>query len=52
MRSDLARMTDAAATQAPGIQHAYGNLAAPTLEIEPTTYTDHDALVVRAGLHR
>jgi endonuclease/exonuclease/phosphatase family metal-dependent hydrolase len=45
-------LTDAAATQAPGIQHAYGDLAAPTLEIEPTTYTDHDALVVRAGLHR
>ncbi|MHA5053260.1 endonuclease/exonuclease/phosphatase family protein [Streptomyces sp. SD15] len=43
-------LTDAAATQAPGIQHAYGNLAAPTLEIESTTYTDHDALVVRAGL--
>ncbi|MFD7444409.1 endonuclease/exonuclease/phosphatase family protein [Streptomyces sp. NPDC059909] len=43
-------LTDAAATQAPGIQHVYGNLAAPTLEIEPTTYTDHDALVVRAGI--
>jgi hypothetical protein len=45
-------LTDAAATQAPGIQHAYGTLTAPTLEIEPTTYTDHDALVVRAGLRR
>ncbi|MEV1168260.1 endonuclease/exonuclease/phosphatase family protein [Nonomuraea sp. NPDC049784] len=43
-------LTDAAATQAPGIQHAYGNLAAPTLELERTTYTDHDALVIRAGL--
>lgn len=45
-------LTDAAATQAPGIQHAYGDLAAPRLEIEPTTHTDHDALVVRAGLRR
>jgi endonuclease/exonuclease/phosphatase family metal-dependent hydrolase len=43
-------LTDAAATQDAGIQHVYGNLAAPTAEIEPTTYTDHDALVVRAGL--
>ncbi|MBP2336587.1 endonuclease/exonuclease/phosphatase family protein [Saccharothrix coeruleofusca] len=45
-------LTDAEATQAPGIQHAYGDLAAPRLEIEPTTHTDHDALVVRAGLRR
>ncbi|MGW4114629.1 endonuclease/exonuclease/phosphatase family protein [Actinosynnema sp. NPDC004786] len=45
-------LTDASAAQAPGIQHAYGDLAAPVLEIEPTTYTDHDALVVRAGLRR
>ncbi|SDJ03051.1 endonuclease/exonuclease/phosphatase family protein [Nonomuraea jiangxiensis] len=43
-------LTDAAATQAPGIQHAYGNLTSPSLELEPTTYTDHDALVIRAGL--
>ncbi|MFI6086065.1 endonuclease/exonuclease/phosphatase family protein [Streptomyces sp. NPDC051217] len=43
-------LTDAAATQSPGIQHAYGNLVAPTVEIEPTTYTDHDAIVVRARL--
>ncbi|MEO3867540.1 endonuclease/exonuclease/phosphatase family protein [Nonomuraea sp. B12E4] len=43
-------LTDAAATQAPGIQHAYGNLTAPTLEFEQATYTDHDALVIRAGL--
>jgi hypothetical protein len=39
-------LTDAEATQAPGIQHAYGDLLAPTLEIEPATYTDHDAMVV------
>ena len=45
-------LTDAAATQAPGIQHAYGNLTAPTLELEPATHTDPDALVVRAGLPR
>ncbi|MFJ6671814.1 endonuclease/exonuclease/phosphatase family protein [Actinosynnema sp. NPDC091369] len=45
-------LTDAAAVQAPGIQHAYGTLAAPTLELERTTHTDHDALVVRAGLRR
>ncbi|PZG20075.1 endonuclease/exonuclease/phosphatase family protein [Nonomuraea aridisoli] len=43
-------LTDAAATQAPGIQHAYGTLTSPTLELEPATYTDHDALVIRAGL--
>ncbi|MEV0827248.1 endonuclease/exonuclease/phosphatase family protein [Nonomuraea rubra] len=43
-------LTDADATQAPGIQHAYGNLTAPALELEQTTYTDHDALVIRAGL--
>ncbi|MFG1709426.1 hypothetical protein ACFLIM_40175 [Nonomuraea sp. M3C6] len=36
--------------EAPGIQHAYGNLTAPTPELEQTTYTDHDALVIRAGL--
>ncbi|MFE8977747.1 endonuclease/exonuclease/phosphatase family protein [Streptomyces cyaneofuscatus] len=39
--------TDAAARQAPGIQHSYGNLAEPTVELENTTYTDHDALVIR-----
>ncbi|MGW1729071.1 endonuclease/exonuclease/phosphatase family protein [Streptomyces sp. NPDC002306] len=43
-------LSDTAAVQSPGIQHSYGNLAAPTLEIEPTTYTDHDALVVRARI--
>ncbi|MFD0319188.1 endonuclease/exonuclease/phosphatase family protein [Streptomyces flavalbus] len=45
-------LTDAAAVQAPGIQHVYGDLTAPRLETEPTTYTDHDAMVVRAGLRR
>ncbi|MFE6286492.1 endonuclease/exonuclease/phosphatase family protein [Streptomyces sp. NPDC057877] len=45
-------LTDAAAGQAPGIQHVYGDLRAPRLEIEATTYTDHDAMVVRAGLRR
>lgn len=43
-------LTDAAAAQAPGIQHAYGDLLAPALDIEPMTYTDHDAMVVRAQL--
>jgi endonuclease/exonuclease/phosphatase family metal-dependent hydrolase len=43
-------LTDAAATQDAGIQHAYGNLSSPSSEVEPTTHTDHDALVVRAGL--
>ncbi|MET8631572.1 endonuclease/exonuclease/phosphatase family protein [Streptomyces sp. NPDC004680] len=43
-------LTDAAATKDPGIQHSYGNLVSPRLEIEPTTYTDHDALVVRVRL--
>lgn len=45
-------LTDAEATQAAGIQHAYGNLASPAVELEATTYTDHDALVVRAGLRK
>jgi hypothetical protein len=40
-------LTDAEATQLPGIQHAYGTLLNPTLELEATTYTDHDAMVVR-----
>ncbi|WP_190038434.1 endonuclease/exonuclease/phosphatase family protein [Streptomyces fructofermentans] len=44
--------TDAAAVQSPGIQHAYGNLATPTVEIEPTTYTDHDAMVIRTRARR
>lgn len=45
-------LTDADATQAPGIQHAYGDLRAPSLELEQATYTDHDVLVIRAGLPR
>lgn len=40
-------VTDEAGVQSPGIQHAYGNLARPTVEVEHTTYTDHDAMVVR-----
>lgn len=40
-------LTDAEAVQAPGIQHAYGDLARPRLELERATYTDHDAMVVR-----
>lgn len=45
-------LTDAAAQQAPGIQHVYGTaeLTRPRLEIEPATYTDHDVMVVRARL--
>ena len=45
--------TDAAAAQAPGIQHAYGSrgwLLAPETEIVPMTYTDHDGLLVEARL--
>lgn len=47
-------LTDAAAQQAPGIQHVYGTaaLARPRLEIEPAMYTDHDVMVVRARLRR
>jgi endonuclease/exonuclease/phosphatase family metal-dependent hydrolase len=45
-------LTDSAATQAPGIQHVYGNLAAPELTVEAATHTDHDAMVVRARLRR
>lgn len=46
-------ITDAAATQARGIQHAYGtetSFPAPVSEIEPATYTDHDVLLVRSRL--
>lgn len=43
-------LTDAEATQLPGIQHAYGDLRRPTLELEATTYTDHDAMVIRGRL--
>lgn len=45
--------TDAAATQARGIQHVYGTARSfkkPVAEIEPATYTDHDVLLVRARL--
>lgn len=45
--------TDADATQAPGIQHAYGSrgwLANPTTTIVPMTYTDHDGLLVESML--
>ncbi|WP_299536865.1 hypothetical protein [uncultured Streptomyces sp.] len=45
-------LTDAAAAQAPGIQHVYGNLAGPRVTVEPATYTDHDAVVVRTRLRR
>ena len=46
-------VTDAAATQAPGIQHAYGDrrLRKVTSEVVPMTRTDHDALVVRFRVH-
>jgi len=45
--------TDAAATQARGIQHVYGTARSfkkPVAEIEPATYTGHDVLLVRARL--
>jgi hypothetical protein len=45
--------SDAAAAQAPGIQHAYGSrawLLAPRTEIVPMTYTDHDGLLTHARL--
>lgn len=45
-------LTDARASQAPGIQHAYGSLSSPSLELEETEFTDHDALVVRARVPR
>lgn len=46
-------LTDAAAEQAPGIQHGYATAAdfrAPRAEIEPAKYTDHDFLVLRSRL--
>jgi hypothetical protein len=49
---DVWTLTDAAATRLSGIQQAYGNLVAPTAEVEPITFTDHDALIVRARLPR
>lgn len=45
--------SDAAAGQAPGVQHSYGtadHFDSPTVEIEPATYTDHDFVVVRSRL--
>ena len=41
-------VTDAAATQAPGIQHVYGDKGAKPLDsaVLPMTFTDHDGLVV------
>ncbi|WP_114560578.1 endonuclease/exonuclease/phosphatase family protein [Desertihabitans aurantiacus] len=44
--------TDAEAVQLPGIQHVYGDLADPRLELEPASYTDHDVMVVRSLLTR
>lgn len=47
-------VTDAAAQQAPGIQHSYGtadSFLSPSLKIEPATYTDHDFMVVRSQLN-
>lgn len=43
-------LTDAAAAKDPGIQHSYGTLAAARAKVLPTTYTDHDALLVHAEL--
>lgn len=46
-------LRDDAATQAPGIQHAYGSrsrLLRPQAEILPMTFTDHDGLLVRSLL--
>jgi endonuclease/exonuclease/phosphatase family metal-dependent hydrolase len=42
--------TDASASQAPGLQSAYGNgaLRSPRTEVIPATHTDHDVLLVRA----
>jgi endonuclease/exonuclease/phosphatase family metal-dependent hydrolase len=40
--------TDAAARQAPGLQHAYGTLRSPTAAVLPAAHTDHDVLLVRA----
>lgn len=48
-------LTDSAATQAPGIQHAYGSrawLQHPESAIVPLTYTDHDGLLARALLRQ
>lgn len=44
---------DSAAPKDPGIQHAYGNQARlhrPVASVPPMTYSDHDALLVKALL--
>ena len=45
-------LTDAAADQAPGIQHVYGSdrLASPTSTVVPAVHTDHDFLRADARL--
>lgn len=48
-------LTDAAAEQLPGIQHAYGTrrwFGAPRAEIHAATYTDHDFLLATADRRR
>ena len=42
--------TDASASQAPGLQHVYGNdaLREPSAEVIPAEHSDHDLLLVRA----
>jgi endonuclease/exonuclease/phosphatase family metal-dependent hydrolase len=44
--------TDRSAGQAPGLQHVYGSgtLRSPSAQVVPTTYSDHDVLLVRARL--
>ncbi len=46
--------TDRSAEQAPGLQHVYGSgaLRSPSAEVVPATHSDHDVLLVRAGLTR
>ena len=43
--------TDAAANQAPALQHVYGSgaLRAPSAEVMPAVHTDHDFLLVRSS---
>lgn len=45
-------LTDAAAAQAPGIQHVYGSgeFRGPRAQVVPATYTDHDFLVAHTRL--
>jgi endonuclease/exonuclease/phosphatase family metal-dependent hydrolase len=42
--------TDGSASQAPGLQHAYGSAAlrSPSAEVVPAVHADHDVLLVRA----